>query len=239
MAKNDAILLDGIVTDRMVIESLDRGEAFELFAFEQILKNFDLTRQELDHGWVDGKDDGGVDGFFTFINGALVIDPTNFPWPKKGASIEIIIINCKNGDSFKQDPLNTLFPTIEELLDFEKGPEDFDGQYSSQLIRARETAVQAFRRTASGLPKLDFRVVYASRGDLNELASNIESRGNQLKRIVNDYFSDANIQLDYLGATELISLHRKTRFVLELPFSEQLSGEQGAYVLLVRCVDLL
>lgn len=178
MAKNDAILLDGIIKDRMVGSSMDRGEAFELFAFEQTLKNDDLTRQELDHGWVDGKDDGGIDGFYTFVNGVLVQDSSKFSWPKKSASIEIHIINCKHGDSFKQDPLNTLFPTIEELLNFEKSPEDFDGQYSPQLIRARETALNAFRQTASGLPTLNFRFIYASRGDLKELASNIESRGN-------------------------------------------------------------
>lgn len=234
MAKNDAILLDGIISDRIASESRDRGEAFEIFAFEQILKSYDLTRQELDYGWVDGKDDGGIDGLYTFVNGSLVQDPAKFSWPRKGASIDIFVINCKHADSFRQDPLNTLFPTIEELLDFEKGPEDFNGEYSVELLRAREVAVQAFRRTASGLPKLNFRFIYASRGDIKDLATNVASRGNQLKRIVADYFSDADVQLDYFGAAELISLHRKTRFVLELPYAEQLSSDPGAYILLVR-----
>lgn len=232
MAKNDAVLLDGILSDRMALEPLGLGDTFELFAFEQILKSYDLTRQELDYGWVDGRDDGGIDGFFTFVNGAMVQDPAKFHWPKKGVSIDVFIISCKHKDSFQQEPLNTLFPTIEELLDYEKAPEDFDGQYSAQVIRAREIAVQAFRRTASALPKLHFRVAYASRGDQVEI--NIDARGRQLRRIVSDYFSDAEVQLDYVGATELIALHRKTGSILELPYAEQLAGEQGAYVLLVR-----
>lgn len=95
----------------------------------------------------------------------MVQDTSKFSWPKKGVSIDVFIISCKHKDSFQQEPLNTVFPTIEELLDYEKSPEDFDGQYSVQLIKAREIAVQAFRRTASALPKLHFRVVYASRGD--------------------------------------------------------------------------
>lgn len=234
MAKNDAILLDGIIHEQMSGRGLDKGENFELFAFEQILKSFDLTQQEMEHGWVDGKDDGGIDGFYTFVNGSLVVSAEKFFWPKKNVNIEIFIINCKSGDSFRQDPLNTLFPTIEELFDFGKGADEFNAEYSKRLLAAREIAVEAFRKTASALPNLSFRFVYASRGDLKDLASNIASRGDQLKRIVSDYFSNAEIALDYFGATELISLYRKARFVLELPYAEQLSVDQGAFVLLVK-----
>jgi len=232
MAKNDTILLDGILNDRLMAEPMPIGDAFEIFAFEQILKSFDLTRQELEFGWVDGKDDGGIDGFYTFVNGNLVQDPAKFPWPKKDATIDVCIISCKHKDSFKQEPLNTLFPTIEELLDFQKSPNDFNGQYSQELIQAREIATTAYRKTASASPELNFRFVYASRGE--SIESNIEARGNQLKRIVSDYFSNSQVHLDYIGATELINLYRKSRFVLELPYAEQLSGDQGAYVLLVN-----
>jgi len=237
MAKNDAILLDGIISDQMSGRGLDKGEAFEIFAFEQILKSFDLTQQEMEHGWVDGKDDGGVDGFYTFVNGSLVVAPEKFSWPRKNVNIEIFIINCKHKDSFQQDPLNTLFPTIEELFDFGKTADEFNGAYSTQLLAAREIAVEAFRKTASALPSLSVRMIYASRGDLNDVASNIAARGAQLKRIVSDYFSDAEVTLDYLGATELISLYRKARFVLELPYAEQLSVDQGAFVMLVRLAE--
>src|SRR5471032_2654909 len=130
MAKNDAILLDGIIHEQMSGRGLDKGENFELFAFEQILKSFDLTQQEMEHGWVDGKDDGGIDGFYTFVNGSLVVSAEKFFWPKKNVNIEIFIINCKSGDSFRQDPLNTLFPTIEELFDFGKGADEFNAEYS-------------------------------------------------------------------------------------------------------------
>lgn len=233
MAKNDAILIDGIIQEKMAAELLDRGEAFELFSFQQILKSYDLTRDEIDSGWVDGKDDGGIDGFYTFINGVLLRNIQEHGWPRKNASLDIWIISCKHQDTFKQAPLNSLFPTIEELLDFSKNPSDFVGQYSVDLIKARQIAVQAFLRTASGLPALNFYFGYASRGDLTELGENIEARGNQLKIIVRDYFSAATVTLEYFGATELIALHRKNRVVLELPFIEELSRAQSAFVLLV------
>jgi hypothetical protein len=233
MAKNDAILLDGIIQDRMSLDMLDRGEAFELFSFQQILKSYDLTREEIESGWVDGKDDGGIDGFYIFVNGVLLRNLNNQVWPKKNAEIDIWIISCKYQDSFKQIALNTLFPTIEELLDFSKDASEFEGHYSEPLLKARQKAVDAYLSTASALPSLNFYFGYASRGDLTELGQNIEARGKQIKRIVNDYFSAATVSIEYFGATELIALHRKTRVILELPFIRELSQEQNAYVLLV------
>ena len=60
MAKNDAILIDGILDDRVVerLPSDRRDEAFEFFSFEQILRDTDLSRDEIMAGSVDGRDDG-------------------------------------------------------------------------------------------------------------------------------------------------------------------------------------
>jgi hypothetical protein len=85
MARNDTILLDGIIDDRVgkVSSSNDRGEIFEKFSFEQILKGFNLDNDELNSGWVDGGHDGGIDGFNLFINGHLIQDFDDVLWPKK------------------------------------------------------------------------------------------------------------------------------------------------------------
>ncbi|WP_175829628.1 hypothetical protein [Burkholderia cepacia] len=174
MAKNDAILLDGIIEDKMAVELLDKGETFELFTFEQILKSFDLTREEMQSGWVDGKDDGGVDGFYTFLNGVLIRDTEAQTWPKKAAVIDVWIINCKHRDTFKQEVLNTILPTIEELLDFGKSCDDFSGKYSEKLIKARQIASITYLKTASGLPSINFHFAFAARGDVSELGGGVD-----------------------------------------------------------------
>ena len=50
MAKNDVVLLDGIIDQKLLEDETnpDRGAAFEVFAFEQILKNYDLSRDEIE-----------------------------------------------------------------------------------------------------------------------------------------------------------------------------------------------
>jgi hypothetical protein len=52
MAKNDSILIDGIISQRAADRkpSEDKGEVFEYFAFEQILKEYDLSEEELAAG---------------------------------------------------------------------------------------------------------------------------------------------------------------------------------------------
>jgi hypothetical protein len=91
MAKNDTILLDGLIEQRVsdAFPSNRPDEVFEYLGFEQVLKDYDLSREEIESGWVDGRDDGGIDGFYTFINGHLLRDPTNFSWPKRNAEIEV------------------------------------------------------------------------------------------------------------------------------------------------------
>jgi hypothetical protein len=88
VAKNDLVLLDGIIDERIreKFPSNDIGEAFEFLALEQLLKDYDLSTEEIEAGWVDGDKDGGIDGFYTLVNGHLVQDEVPlFSWtPKKG-----------------------------------------------------------------------------------------------------------------------------------------------------------
>ena len=71
MAKNDIILIDSIISQRIKdrIPSENNGEVFEFMAYEQILKEYDLNKDEIIQGSVDGKDDGGIDAIYIFVNG--------------------------------------------------------------------------------------------------------------------------------------------------------------------------
>lgn len=75
MAKNDVVLIDAIVDDRLRegYPSNQRDEVFEFLAFEQVLKDLDLSREEIETSWMDGRDDGGIDGFFIFVNGYVAL----------------------------------------------------------------------------------------------------------------------------------------------------------------------
>ncbi len=137
MAKNDAILVDGIIDQRVdeAFPSSVRSEVFEYFCFEQVLKNYDLSPEEIESGWVDGRDDGGIDGFFTLINGHLFRDPEDFSWPKTNCEITVWILTCKHHDTFQQSPLNSLVASVAELFDLSIDRKELKGSALGQFSR--------------------------------------------------------------------------------------------------------
>ncbi len=239
MAKNDKILIDGIVEDRLEnkIPSEKRDEVFEYFVFEQLLKDYDLSKEEIETGSVDGRNDGGIDGFYIFLNGHLLTDIEKFSWPKSGAVLEVWIITCKHQDTFKQAPLDNIVASLSELFDFSIINSGLKGDYSEDLLYHRNCLLYAYKKVCPRLREFNIHYFYASRGNTSELGESINSRGKQIEQITNDFFGNCNAKFNFVGATELVEFHRKSpNFSLELPFSDDLSSGE-TYILLVKLSD--
>jgi len=240
MAKNDIVLLDGIL-DRRLGEGLpsgERDEVFEYLVFEETLKDYDFSREELESGWVDGRDDGGVDGFFTIVNGHLVKDLTTFAWPRKNAEIEVVILTAKHHATFQQAPINSLLATVSEMFDLAQARTELIGSYSEPLLDARALFDGVYRRLAGIAADVTFRFAYASRGDSTEVAENVRARADQIVATVEDLFSSSQASFSFVGASELIALSRRVKtFALSLPFVEHLSQSAESYVLLSKLSD--
>lgn len=239
MAKNDTILLDGIIDERMEqkIPSDRRDEVFEYLAFEQLLKDYDLSLDEIKSGSIDGRNDGGIDGFFIFVNGHLLLDSDAFVWPKAGCEIEVWAINCKHHDTFQQAPLDKLNASFYELLDFSLGDEDLKGEYSEEVLSKRADLILAYRKLSPRLNKFSITFIYASRGDTSSVGGSILARADQLVEITKSNFSGCTSRFIFVGASELVELHRlRPNFSLELPFVELLSRGEN-YILLSKLRD--
>jgi hypothetical protein len=239
IAKNDRILLDGIVDDRVSskLPSSERSEAFEYLACEQILKDFDLASDEILSGLVDGRQDGGIDGFFILVNGHMMQDPESFTWPRAGSELKVYLVSCKHHDTFRQATLDSLIATLAEFLNFGIEGKDLKGAYSPPLLRMRSNLYFAYRRLSPRLTSFSIDVCYASRGDTGEIGTEVRSRGIQIESLIKDCFGKCSTVFRFIGCTELVELHRKVpNYTLELPFVEALAkGER--YVILARLSD--
>ena len=239
MAKNDRILLDGIIDDRIDIKlpSNRRDEAFEYLAFEQILKDYDLSGDEIKSGSVDGRDDGGIDGFFIFVNGHLLTDTEKFTWPRTGSQLEVFVITCKHHDTFKQSPLDNLVASLSELLDLGIPTNDLKGSYSELILKFRANLKLAYRKLSPRMSVFSLNFAYASRGDTSEIGESVSSRAKQIETIAKESFGSCSASFRFYGCSELVELHRRMPlFSLELPFLEVLArGER--YVLLAKLKD--
>lgn len=237
MAKNDVVLIDSIVSQRVEdgLPSKDIGEVFEYFGIEQVLKDFDLSQDEIEFGWIDGSNHGGIDAFYVLLNGLLVQDTGTFVWPKTGAQLEVWILTCKHHDTFLQAPINSLFASAQELFDFSLPKESLDGKYSDDLLKMRELLAYAYKKVSIAMPEIVFRFCYVSRGDSADVAANVAARAKQLATLVKSFFSSCTVRFEFKGAAELIELFRRTKqFSLSLPFIEHVSAGGGSYILLAR-----
>ena len=240
MAINDTVLIDGILDQRVAdgMPSADRSEVFEYFGFEQRLKNYDLSSEEIEGCWIDGRADGGIDGIFLFINGRLLLDPGNFAWPRSNAMIELWIITCKHHETFKQAPVESLVATVHELLDLSLDRRQLKGAYSSELLHVRSMFGHAYQRLASARPSISINFSYISRGDSGTVGNEVKQRAEQVIAATNDLFSSATSTFEFLGAAELVEMYRKEKtFSLTLPISEHLASAQSGYVVLAHIDD--
>ena len=240
MAKNDVVLIDSILDQRAteLLPSSDLGEVFEYFALEQVMKDFDLSKDELEFGWIDGSNDGGIDAFFVLLNGLLVQDTGTFAWPKTRAQLDVWIFTCKRHDTFEQAPINSLLASAQELFDLSLTRDQLNGKYSDEVLRARELLSFAYKKVSAAMPEIVFRFFYVSRGDSGSVADNVSARARQLENLVGSFFSSTTVRFEFKGATELVELFRRTKqFSLNLPFIEHVSAGGGSYVLLARLDD--
>lgn len=238
MAKNDKIIIDSIIDERLwKTPWADRGSIFEQFSYEQLLKNYDLTDDELQDGNVDWRNDWWIDGFFMFINGHYLADLEDFTFPKSGISIEIYIITCKHQDSFIQAPLDNIVASISELFDFSLENEELKLEYSKKLLIKRARLIHAYKKCSLGLEKFRIWYYYISRWDSSGIWESIISRSEQIKKITDEFFENCNSEFRFYWSSEIIELYRKRpKFTLELPFSNYLSSGQ-TYILLVNLYD--
>ncbi len=240
MAKNDVVLLDGII-DRRLAEALpsgERDEVFEFFSLEETLKQYDPSRDDIEAGWIDGDGDGGFDGFYILINGSFLDDAGDFPWPRSNAAIDVWLVTCKHHETFRQATLDTIQATVQELFDLAVSDEELQGRYSEDLLDMRGVFAGAYRRLSMGNPALRFHIVYASRGDTRTIGESVLARSRQIQKTITDLFSSCSTDFHFVGATELVASHRKAKtFSLSLPFQEHLATGRDSYVLLVRLED--
>lgn len=234
MAKNDLILLDGILDEYSGDPSFENaGEAFEYFATEQILKDYAFSKDQLLSGSVDGRNDGGIDEFFVLVNGHLAESIPDDFWPKSNAELEVFIITCKHDSSFKQGPITTMIPSLIQLFDFSIATSALQESYNEKLLRKRDLLFSTYKRLASSLVKFDINIIYACRGN-EEIESNIQAKAEQAQELCQDYFSDCTANFTFWGNSRLLSRYReKPNSSLDLIY-EQCINQQGQYVVLAN-----
>lgn len=241
MATNDVVLLDSLLQRIGPRYGTDASssERFELFCFDQMLKQFDPTYDELGLGWVDGGNDGGIDGFFVYLDGRPCTGNAAAIASKLRPQIHIRIISSRTSARFEQQPLDSLHSSLSELLDLTKTPADLIYPYNVDVLRQRARFTAAYLELVEREPALTVAIDYCSRGDASQIAPNLQSRADALEELVRKLFGRIDVHCSFVGATELLQIARKQPdYSLRLPFTESFISREGKnFVILSRLCD--
>ncbi|MFH1011284.1 MAG: AIPR family protein [bacterium] len=241
MTSNDPIILDSLLKQKRAQydSRLSTSNYFEVFVFEQILKEYDLSNEELLSGHVDGGGDGGLDGFFTLLGGELAEEDTEYDHYKRNVSIELFLVQVKESPSFQESALDRVISTVGDIFDLAKAVEILANHYNARLV----SKVKTFREVLLGLaakhPIVTITFYYACKGNVGQIHQNVLHKGRNLEGTLTDLFHGAKAETKFWGAREILEAARKEKtYTLALDCQEiTTSREKSSYVVLAKLTD--
>lgn len=237
MLTNDQLILDEYLLQRKneIAPTLDDYKFFELFVSEQILKDIDLSWEELEDGIIGASGDGGIDSMYVFINGVLVQEDTEAAEFKDKIEFDLYFIQAKQSNGFTENAIHKFRSSMGDLLDLSADIRALIRIYNQELLNRIERFRILYRKLASRLPKLNIHFYYATKGV--EVHPNLERLVDSLKQSINDLFSDAKVTFDFIVARRLLELARKqSRTAFHLEYVDAIPNKKS-YVCLVNLCE--
>jgi hypothetical protein len=247
MADNSVVLLDALLEERERLRGgspLRADEAFELFSFEQCLKEYDLSEDEIANGQVGGGNDGGLDGLYCFLNANLVeedaelleetFDPTSI---RREPELLLVIVQAKTTTSFAETPFDKLSAALKLLLDLSKTDEELEQLFSSLVIERFGIFRKTWQKLATRHPRIRVEVAYASKGDAGSINEKVNIKAEHLVEQITSAIPKATAKIIFLGARELIDLAGQEKsYTLSLSFQENATAD-NSHIALVSLDD--
>lgn len=220
---------------------MSEDDAWEVFVSWLLLRDMDVTLDDLHGGVVDGPNDGGIDALYTLIQGSVippdhkaVEDPAAAREMSEGLELTLYAIQAKNNDRFPQSVVTSIQSVLPRALDLSLDLNELAAELNPAALEQLDIFRSAYRNLLSRRPKVSVHVVFASRGDSTRIAGNVTSRIGSLQADLDRLLPSAEVQVRCVGAEELWAFYdRRPNTTLTLECEEVMtSGE--SYVALTK-----
>ena len=222
----------------------DEDQKFEIFSSDFALKNddFELSIDELQEGILGGSLDGGVDGFYVFVNGHLVNDDNDYKDTSTKSVISVYIIQSKNKSNRESIVLEKFKRIADDFFDAEDNIES-DTQYSDE-VKEKVKRLHSLRRKNPNLRKAAVKVffIYSFLGDSRAASADQTFRSLKdkiIESVKNSGFAkNISADLKYFGAREIVDVDkRRPEDDITLKLQSHISGDNEGYLSLVSLYD--
>ncbi|RHL47972.1 abortive phage resistance protein [Eubacterium ventriosum] len=217
----------------------DEASFFEYFSSSQILKDYDLSDDEIENGIVGSSGDGGCDSIYIFLNKNLVLpDQIDSIIPSKESKVEMVIIQSKRETSFKESAIQKWKDVSNNLLSLSNSLSDFTTRYNDDVRESFGFFRDLYTKLLRSRVKLEFKYIYVSYAE--ELHQNVKQQAEELRGLVCKLFPNAKVNIEFVGAAELYDKYNTpAETIVNLPLAEVpiALGKNKNYVGLVSLKD--
>lgn len=221
-------------------------DAFELFACEQALAERQLSADEVADGIVGGGNDGGLDGVYVFLGDVLLAEDSDVfqddfaPGKVPARSrLELWMVQAKRETGFAETAIEKVADSCRRLLSLAEEETDLEELYSTSVVTRTGFFRRALRALASRHLQVEVRLIYATRGRVDEVNAKVEIKARDLQHQFNQVVSGASGDVAFLGAAELwqrASAHPS--YTMELTYQENATSG-NSHVALVSLREYL
>jgi hypothetical protein len=216
---------------------------FEIFASQQALKmrRFNLDPVEIESGIVGGEGDGGVDGFYLFVNRKFVREDTGSAMFKdQQLNVELVIVQAKNKSSFEESVPQKLKDFAEHCLPLNAniGPAQ-STLYSESLLAAVKQFHDIYQPALLMHPRLTITFCHVSLGE--QVDAKVQARAELLLNRVRVFFPTAECDYHFIRGNKLLKLFQqqpeRTLSLSTPKYFDWKAFDRSGYVCVVRLPD--
>ncbi len=206
---NDQLLIREYVKQQFAVSQFSQeSDYFEFLASSQVLRDYDLSDEEIESGLTGRGGDGGCDGAYLFYNDILVQNDfiENISTIPKEATIRVVIVQAKNELSFREDAIMKWKTISNNLLQFDHQIDAFKGRYTEQILLFFQMFKDLRIKLLTSKVKLAFNYIYVAVAD--ELNPNVQAQADELCEQVHQLFpgTATSVQVEFIDASQLMEL---------------------------------
>ncbi len=215
---------------------LTEDKAFEWFAVDQVLKDRDLSDEEVASGNLGGGDDGGVDAMYLFIGDQLVRDETTVYHPAE--SVELVLLQATRETGFKEERVDKFNAFCRDLFDYSKPVDSI--VYLNSMAR---DAISRFRtqydRVLATNHTLRVTFHYVCKAVKDPTPNDkVTHRAENLLGYVRSTLSAAHVTLNYWTSQKLLaSARRNPSSKVVVPVTRVFQTDDNCAVCLLKLTD--
>lgn len=231
---------------------LNLDESFERFVAFEILKGVETDPEAVSLGIVDGKKDGGIDGFYVSVNGALVnaddLDETVESLRKGRMTkprVDVYVFQAKLESNYKPDYWEKMGTSLQVLLEDARDDVAIQEIYNAAVVRQTGIYLQVVDALITAFPVVSFHIYSVVSGEKNaeDDALYVDARRIAADRIKSRLTHSSSVTVSDLNSIQLLEMHQKESIApAVLNFTNLMRAENdqaNSYLGLVSLSDYL